>query len=52
MAKAQDSIAMAKAFKLAVDAGRLAYKAGCMQEQQKAVASTPVLGMPFWHNDN
>ncbi|MAA72828.1 MAG: thiazole synthase [Bermanella sp.] len=52
VAKAQDSIAMAKAFKLAVDAGRLAYKAGCMQEQQKAVASTPVLGMPFWHNDN
>lgn len=52
IAKAQDSVAMAKAFKLAVEAGRLAYKAGCMQEQQKAVASTPVVGMPFWHHDN
>ena len=52
IAKAQDSVAMAKAFKLAVESGRLAYKAGCMQEQQKAVASTPVVGMPFWHHDN
>ncbi|WP_283787399.1 thiazole synthase [Bermanella sp. WJH001] len=52
IAKAQDSVTMAKAFKLAVEAGRLAYKAGCMQEQQKAVASTPVVGMPFWHHDN
>lgn len=52
IAKAQDSVSMAKAFKLAVDAGRLAYNAGCMQEQQKAVASTPVVGMPFWHHEN
>lgn len=52
VAKAQDSVTMAKAFKLAVEAGRLAYKAGCMQEQQKAIASTPVVGMPFWHSDN
>lgn len=52
IAKAQDSVSMANAFKLAVEAGRLAYKAGCMQEQQKAVASTPVVGMPFWHNEN
>lgn len=52
IAKAQDSVSMAKAFKLAVEAGRLAYKAGCMQEQQKAVASTPVVGMPFWHHEN
>lgn len=52
IAKAQDSIAMADAFRLAVEAGRLAYKAGCIQEQQKAVASTPSVGMPFWHQQN
>lgn len=52
IAKAQDSIAMANAFRLAVEAGRLAYKAGCIQEQQKAVASTPSVGMPFWHQQN
>lgn len=51
IAKAQDSVAMAQGFKLAVEAGRLAYKAGCIQEQQKAIASTPVVGMPFWHNN-
>jgi thiazole synthase len=52
IAKAQDSVAMANAFRLAVESGRLAYKAGCMQEQQKAVASTPVMGKPFWHNQD
>lgn len=52
IAKAQDSIAMADAFRLAVEAGRIAYKAGCIQEQQKAVASTPSVGMPFWHQQN
>lgn len=50
IAKAQDSVAMANAFRLAVEAGRLAFKSGCIQEQQKAVASTPSVGMPFWHN--
>ncbi len=49
VAKAQDSIVMAKAFKHGIEAGRLAYEAGCMQEQQKAQASTPVVGQPFWH---
>lgn len=52
IAKAQDSIAMANAFRLAVESGRLGYKAGCVQEQQKAVASTPSIGMPFWHQRN
>lgn len=51
VAKAQDSITMANAFRLAVEAGRLGYEAGCMQEQQKAQASTPVVGKPFWHNN-
>lgn len=49
IAKAQDSVLMAKAFSYAVEAGRNAFLAGCMQEQQKASASTPVVGKPFWH---
>ena len=49
VAKAQDSIVMAKAFKLAIEAGRLAFEAGKMQAQNRANASTPVVGMPFWH---
>ncbi len=49
VAKAQDSVVMAKAFKLAIEAGRLAFEAGSMQEQDRANASTPVVGTPFWH---
>jgi len=41
--------AMARAFAQAVDAGRTAYLAGPMAERETAVASTPVVGMPFWH---
>ncbi len=50
VAKAQDSVVMARAFKLAIEAGRMAYEAGTMQTQDRAHASTPVVGMPFWHN--
>ena len=49
VAKAQNSALMAKAFKLAIKAGRLAYEAGQMQSQDTACASTPIVGMPFWH---
>jgi thiazole synthase len=51
VAKAQDSIKMAKAFKQAIEAGRLAYEAGSMLAQDRASASTPVVGMPFWHQN-
>jgi len=51
VAKAQDSIKMAEAFKLAIESGRLAYEAGKMMEQDRANASTPVVGMPFWHSN-
>lgn len=51
IAKAQDSVKMAKAFKQAIEAGRLAYEAGSMLEQDRASASTPVVGMPFWHQN-
>ncbi|AOK28537.1 MULTISPECIES: thiazole synthase [Burkholderia] len=42
---------MARAFALGVDAGRAAYLAGQMEPREAAQASTPVVGMPFWHQD-
>jgi len=48
VARAQDPVAMARAFATAVEAGRLAYRAGPMAERQTAVPSTPTLGTPFW----
>jgi thiazole synthase len=44
VARAGDSIAMAHAFKLAVEAGREAYRAGVMDEGWAAEASSPVGG--------
>ncbi len=40
---------LARAFRLAIEAGRLAYLGGAMPERESAEASTPVLGTPFWH---
>ncbi len=51
VALAQDPALMAKAFSDAVNAGRGAFLAGPMVEQQSAQASTPLLGTPFWHQD-
>ncbi|BBO59814.1 thiazole synthase [Mycoavidus sp. B2-EB] len=42
-------VQMAHAFAAAVRAGRVAYLAGPMPVQESAQASTPVVGMPFWH---
>lgn len=52
IALAQDPVKMADAFRYAVEAGRLAYKAGTMQEREFASASTPTIGTPFWHQFN
>jgi thiazole synthase len=49
VALARDPIAMAAAFAAAVKAGRKAFLAGAMAEQDTAQPSTPVLGTPFWH---
>ena len=49
VAQAAYPVNMARAFALAVDAGRTAYLAGPMPEREVAQASTPVVGMPFWH---
>ena len=47
VSNAHDPVKMARAFKLAVQAGRLAYEAGMMAKQDMAVPSTPVTGQPF-----
>lgn len=47
VAQARDPVAMARAFRLAVEAGRLAWEAGVMARQDMAVPSTPVTGRPF-----
>ena len=44
VAEAGDPVAMAKAFALAVEAGRFAFKAGLMPPRDMAAPSTPVLG--------
>jgi thiazole synthase len=49
VAKASDPVAMANAFRLAVDAGRAAFEAGLMTPRDFASPSTPVVGTPFWH---
>ena len=45
VAKARDPVAMARAFGLAVEAGRLAHGAGLMPRREMASPSTPVFGM-------
>jgi len=49
VALAQNPLGMAKAFAQAVQAGRKAFQSGAMQAQDKAQASTPLMGTPFWH---
>jgi len=46
VAQARDPAAMARAFALAIDAGRAAWRAGVMARQDFAVPSTPVGGEP------
>ncbi|MFO7259851.1 MAG: thiazole synthase [bacterium] len=45
IAEARDSVAMARAMRLAVEAGRLAYLAGRMPRREVAVPSSPLTGM-------
>ena len=47
VAQAVDPVSMARAFGLAVEAGRLGHGAGLLAPQAMAVASTPVSGRPF-----
>ncbi|MDF7676880.1 thiazole synthase [Neisseriaceae bacterium ESL0693] len=50
VSRSGDPVAMAKAFALAIEAGRMAYKAEPVIPRQQAQASTPVIGQPFWHS--
>jgi thiazole synthase len=45
IAEARDAVRMARAMKLAVEAGRLAYLAGRMPKREVAVPSSPLTGM-------
>ena len=47
VSQAVDPVRMARAFGLAIEAGRAAHEAGVMAPQDMAVASTPVSGHPF-----
>jgi thiazole synthase len=48
IASSRDPVAMARAMKLAVEAGRLAFKAGRMTKKLYATASSPLEGTPDW----
>jgi thiazole synthase len=47
VAKAGDPAAMARAFALAVEAGRAGYRADPMQPRDMAAPSSPVVGQAF-----
>ena len=49
VAQAGDPVRMAKAFADGVAAGRAAFEATPMPERAAAHASTPTVGVPFWH---
>jgi thiazole synthase len=49
VAQADHPVVMAKAFRSAVEAGRLGFEAGLMEPRDLASPSTPVVGTPFWH---
>jgi thiazole synthase len=49
VARSPNPVNMAKAFRAAVEAGHLAYKAGIVATSETAQPSTPTLGTPFWH---
>lgn len=52
VARAQNPSLMAQAFSQAIYAGRKAYEAGPIPSQSMAEASSPVLGLPFWHQES
>lgn len=51
VAMARDPIGMARAFKASVSAGRIAYESGIMEPSSRAQASSPTVGLPFWHQE-
>jgi thiazole synthase len=49
IAKAGDAVGMARAFALGIEAGRLAFEAGLMEQRDMAQPSTPVAGTAFFN---
>lgn len=49
VAQAGNPVRMARAFAQAVSAGRAAFESTPVPERSAAQASTPTVGMPFWH---
>src|SRR5881296_857696 len=48
IAGSRDPVAMARAMRLAIEAGRLAYRAGRIGKKLYATASSPLEGVPDW----
>ncbi len=48
IAGSRDPVAMARAMRLALEAGRLAFKAGRIPKKLYATASSPIEGVPDW----
>ncbi len=51
VAKADNPVAMARAFAKAIEAGREAHLAGIIAPQENAAPSTPMIDRPFWHQE-
>ncbi|UOP05597.1 thiazole synthase [Conchiformibius kuhniae] len=51
VSRAGDPVGMARAFALAVEAGRAAYRADPVPPCEHARASSPTVGQPFWHSE-
>ncbi len=51
VALAHDPVRMAQGFAAAVEAGRWGYEAGMMEASSRAQASSPTVGIPFWHQE-
>lgn len=51
VSQSPDPVAMARAFRLAIEAGRIAWEAGIMEPQDRAVPTTPLVGVPFWQQE-
>lgn len=52
VSKAGTPAKMAAAFAKSIEAGRKAYLAGIIAEQESATASTPLIDKPFWHQES
>lgn len=52
VAKSGNPAQMAQSFANAIEAGHHAYKSGLISESAHAIASSPLIDQPFWHQNN